>query len=102
MTTKRKRLVTGLGGVGCLVGAAVSLVLCQVSVASAWGAQVQLLPFRPWTGRMASGWDVMAQLCGYAVSLFVFAAIILFAVFIKSLISNRTARQRAEIQLPTR
>ena len=81
MTTKRKLLATGLGGLICLMGSAVSLVMVQMSMVYAWGTQVQLLPLRPWTGRMASPWDVIAPLCGYAVSLFLFATIILWAVF---------------------
>ena len=89
MTTKRRLLFAGMGSVGCLVGSAVSLVVVQLSMAFSWGTQVQLLPFRPWTGRMASPWEVMMPWFGYAVSLFLFAAIILAAIFVKSLVGSR-------------
>jgi len=88
MTIKRKLQVTGFGSLICLAGSGVSLVLVQISMAYAWGTQVQLLPFRPWTGRMASPWDVIAPLCGYAVSLFLFATIFLAAVFGWTILKN--------------
>ena len=92
MTTKRKLQVTGFGSLICLAGSGVSLVLTQIPVALTWGTQAQLLPFRPWVGRMASPWDVIAPLCGYAVSLFLFAAIILLAVFGWTILQSRQQR----------
>ena len=89
MTTKRRLKVTGVGSLVCLAASGIGLVLLQVSLAYSWGTQIQLLPFRPWTGKMPSAWDVVAPLCGYAVSLFLFAAIILSLIFGWTLFRNR-------------
>jgi len=81
MTTKRKLIVTGVGSLICLAASGGALVLLQISMAESWGTQMQLFPFRPWTGVMASGWDVLAEMCGCAASVFLLAAIILTAIF---------------------
>jgi len=98
MTIKRKLQVTGLGSLICLVGSGVSLVLTQISMTLAWVMHVQHLPFRPWTGRMASPWDVIAPLCGYAVSLFLFATIFLVAVFGWTILQGRKHRQPVTVR----
>jgi hypothetical protein len=95
MTTKRKLMVSGISSLVCLAASALSLVALQIVMANSWGTQVQLLAFRPWTGKMLSTWDALVPLCGYAVSLFLFAAIILSLIFGWTFFRNRRAQGQA-------